>query len=85
MRDGDVFVGGMRSLTWSSAAKAIAALLALAVSATIVALMISNLPLPQMSHGNVLRMLTRLEGSRGVPIFICRRWPSTCRAKAWRT
>ena len=49
----------MRSLTWSSVAKAIAALLALAVPATIVALMVSNLPLPQMTHGNVLRLLTR--------------------------
>jgi cation/acetate symporter len=65
-----VFVGGMRSLTWSSVAKGIAALLALAVPATIVALMISNLPLPQMTHGNALRILTRLEISRGVPIFI---------------
>ena len=51
----------MRSLTWSSVAKAIAALLALAVPATIVALMVSNLPLPQMTHGNVLRLLTRME------------------------
>ena len=65
-----VFAGGMRSLTWSSVAKAIAALLALAVPATIVALMVSNLPLPQMSHGNVLRILTRLEVARNVPIVI---------------
>jgi cation/acetate symporter len=65
-----IVVGGMRSLTWSSAAKAIAALLALAVCATIVALMMSNLPLPQMTHGNVLRMLNRTEGARGVPTFI---------------
>ena len=64
-----VIAGGMRSLTWSSAAKAIAALLALAVPATIVALMMSNLPLPQMTHGNVLRVLTRTEVARGVPIF----------------
>jgi cation/acetate symporter len=65
-----IIVGGMRSLTWASAAKAIAALLALAVCATIVALMMSNLPLPQMTHGNVLRMLNRTEGARGVPTFI---------------
>ena len=49
-----VILGGMRSLTWSSVAKAIAALLALAVSASIVALMVSNLPLPQMTHGQRL-------------------------------
>jgi cation/acetate symporter len=65
-----VFAGGMRSLTWSSSAKAIAALLALAVCATTVALMMSNLPLPQMTHGNVLRILNRTEDARGVPTFI---------------
>jgi cation/acetate symporter len=65
-----IIAGGMRSLTWSSSAKAIAALLALAVPATIVALMISNLPLPQMTHGNVLRNLARTEGARGLPIFL---------------
>jgi cation/acetate symporter len=59
--------GGMRSHTWSAAAKAIAALVALAVPATIVALMVSNLPLPQMTHGNTLRILTRLEAARGLP------------------
>src|SRR5262249_27905587 len=57
---GIVLAGGMRSLTWSSVAKAIAALLALAVPATIVALMISNLPLPQMTHGNIVRIVTRM-------------------------
>ena len=65
-----VLAGGMRSLTWSSVAKAIAALLALAVSASIVALMVSNLPLPQMTHGNVLRLLTRMEIAQGVPVVL---------------
>src|SRR5204863_7864515 len=59
-----------RSLTWASVAKAIAALLALAVSASIVALMVSNLPLPQMTHGNVLRLLTRMEIAQGVPVVL---------------
>jgi cation/acetate symporter len=62
--------GGMRSLTWSSVAKAITALLALAVPATIFALMASNLPLPQMMHGNTLRVLTRMEILRNLPIVI---------------
>jgi cation/acetate symporter len=62
-----VIGGGMRSHTWSAAAKAIAALIALAVPATIVALTISSLPLPQMTHGNTLRILTRLEAARGLP------------------
>jgi cation/acetate symporter len=65
-----VLAGGMRSLTWSSVAKGIAALLALAVPATIVALMISNLPLPQMTHGNVVRILARLEIARNVPFVL---------------
>jgi cation/acetate symporter len=60
--------GGMRAHTWSASAKAIAALVALAVPATIVALMSApHLPLPQMTHGNTLRLLTRLEPTRGVP------------------
>jgi cation/acetate symporter len=67
---GIVITGGMRSLTWSSVAQAIAALLALAVPATIIALMVSNLPLPQMTHGNVLRIVTRAEIVNGVPIVL---------------
>jgi cation/acetate symporter len=62
--------GGMRSLTWSSVAQAIAALLALAVPVSIVALMVSNLPLPQMTHGNVLRVLTRAELVHNVPVVL---------------
>jgi cation/acetate symporter len=64
-----VVAGGMRSLTWSSSAKAIAVLFALAVPATVTAIIMSNLPLPQMTHGNILRVLTRTEGARGLPIF----------------
>ena len=65
-----VAAGGVRSLTWSSSAKAIVAIFALAVCATIIAVMMSNLPLPQLTHGNVLRVLTRTEDQRGVPTFI---------------
>jgi cation/acetate symporter len=59
--------GGMRSLTWSSAAKGIAALLALVVPVTIVAILISTVPIPQLTHGTLLRSLTRLELTRGLP------------------
>ncbi len=62
-----VIAGGMRATTWSSTAKAIVALLALAVPATLVALNLTGLPLPQMSQGNVLRQVARLELARGVP------------------
>lgn len=65
-----VAAGGMRSLTWASVAKSIAALLALAVPATIIAILLSNLPLPQMTHGNMLRVITRMEIARGVPIIL---------------
>jgi cation/acetate symporter len=65
-----VVAGGMRSLTWSTVATSIAALLALAVPATIIATMVSNLPLPQMTHGNVVRVLARMELVRNVPIIV---------------
>jgi cation/acetate symporter len=64
-----VVAGGMRSQTWSGSAKAMAALVALAIPATVVALMLTNLPLPQMTHGNTLRVLTRMEEARGLPIL----------------
>jgi cation/acetate symporter len=64
-----VIAGGMRSHTWSASAKAIVALAALAVPATIVAVMISNLPLPQMTHGNILRVITRMEAARNLPLL----------------
>jgi cation/acetate symporter len=64
-----VFAGGMRSHTWSSSAKAIAALAALVVPVTIVGLMVSNLPLPEITHGNTLRLVTRMEASRNLPVL----------------
>jgi cation/acetate symporter len=67
-------LGGLRALTWSGAAQAIVALLALAIPATLVALALTNLPLPQMSQGNVLRQLAKLEQARGVPMVISSLW-----------
>ena len=58
--------GGVRSLSWSGAAKSIAALLALLIPATIVAVMVTNLPLGQMSHGPLLRTLGRTEIAQGI-------------------
>lgn len=55
--------GGMRSLTWSSSGASIAALLALVVPVAIVAVFLTNLPLPQLSHGPVLRALGRSESA----------------------
>jgi cation/acetate symporter len=64
-----VVAGGMRSHTWSSSAKAIVALAAVAVPVIVVALMVSSLPLPQITHGNTLRVVTRLEDARGLPVL----------------
>jgi len=61
-------VGGMRSLTWSGSAAAIAAVLALLVPVTIVAVMVSNFPLPQLTNGPLLRALMHLEGAQGLAI-----------------
>ncbi|MCB1546898.1 MAG: sodium:solute symporter [Hyphomicrobiaceae bacterium] len=63
-----VVTGGMRAHTWSSTAKAIACLLALVIPVAILAVMITNLPLPQLSHGPVLKTLGRLEKGHGLLI-----------------
>ena len=65
-----VVLGGTRSLTWSNTAQAIIALLALLIPVAIVAALETNLPLPQLSHGPVLRGIGRLEAIQGVPIPI---------------
>jgi cation/acetate symporter len=62
--------GGMRSLAWSSAAQSLAALLALLVPVAIVAVIVTNLPLPQLSAGPVLRMVGRAEAAQGLPIIL---------------
>lgn len=65
-----VLPGGIRGLTWSNSAQAIASLVALAVPVAIVAALVTNLPLPQLSHGPVLRAIGRLEQAQGVAIPI---------------
>ncbi|MFM9850314.1 MAG: sodium:solute symporter family transporter [Hyphomicrobiaceae bacterium] len=56
--------GGLRSATWASAAAAIAAIVALMVPVVIVAVLTTNLPIPQVSHGPVLRALMRVEAAQ---------------------
>ncbi len=60
--------GGMRSFTWTSSAQAIAAILALIVPVAVVAVMVTNFPLPQLTHGPLLRELVRNEAIQGLPI-----------------
>ena len=61
--------GGTRALTWSSVAEGIAALLALIVPAAIVAVLWTNLPIPQLSYGPLMRVLARQEASQGLPLI----------------
>ena len=65
-----VLPGGMRSVSWTSMAQGIVALLALLIPVAVVAALETNLPLPQMSHGSVLRSIGRLEAIHGIPIAI---------------
>lgn len=60
-------LGGMRSLTWAGSAESIAAVLALLVPVTIVAVMITNFPLPQLTNGPLLRALMHSEVAQGLP------------------
>ncbi len=60
---GMLIAGGVRSLTWSSTGAAIAALLTLLVPVAIVAVFLTNMPVPQLSHGPVLRALGRSESA----------------------
>lgn len=62
--------GGMRSLAWSSAAQSLAALLALLIPVAIVAVIVTNLPLPQLSAGPILRVVGRAEAAQGLPIIL---------------
>ncbi|WP_072372649.1 sodium:solute symporter [Hyphomicrobium sp. NDB2Meth4] len=62
-------LGGMRSLTWAGSAEAIAAVLALLVPVTIVAVMVTNFPLPQLTNGPLLRALVHNEAAQGLPII----------------
>ncbi|HRD74523.1 MAG TPA: hypothetical protein PK264_01085, partial [Hyphomicrobiaceae bacterium] len=62
-----VGASGLRSQTWSGVAMAIAALLAFIVPIAIVATMETFLPIPQLSHGPVLRALGRTEALQTLP------------------
>lgn len=62
--------GGMRSAIWSGAGQSIACLIAIVVPVTIVAVMVTNLPFPQMSYGPVMRTIARGEAGLGLPIVL---------------
>lgn len=62
-------LGGMRSLTWASSAEAIAAVLALLVPVAIVAVMVTNFPLPQLTNGPLLRSLEHQEPAQALALL----------------
>lgn len=62
--------GGMRSMTWTSVAQGLAALVAVIIPVAIVASIITTLPLPQLTHGPVLRAVGRSEAVQGLPIIL---------------
>jgi cation/acetate symporter len=59
--------GGQRSLSWSSAAQGIVMLLALLIPVMIMAILMSHLPVPQLSHGRITRALLRAEVLQNIP------------------
>jgi len=65
-----IALGGMRALTWTNVAAGIAAVLALLVPVIIIAVMQGYLPLPQLSHGPVLRSVGRQEAIQALPVII---------------
>ncbi len=69
-----VGLGGMRAAAWSGAAKLIAGLMALMAPVATIAVLKTNLPLPQLTTGPLLRALTRREAAQGfdgaaAPVF----------------
>lgn len=60
--------GGVRSLSWSTAAQAMLVLVAVLLPAAIAAVMETNLPFGQLSHGPLLRAVGRAEAVQNVPV-----------------
>jgi cation/acetate symporter len=59
-------LGGMRSLTWSASAEFIVCAIGFAVPLIIVAVMLTNLPAPQLTYGEMFEPLQRSETIAGV-------------------
>ena len=55
-------------MTWSGSAEAIAAILALIVPVAIVAVMVTNFPLPQLTNGPLLRALMHTEAAQALSV-----------------
>ena len=58
--------GGKRSFTWAGVAQSIALFLALLGVATAVSVIMTNLPIPQLANGPIVRGLVRNEATEGL-------------------
>ncbi|MGQ0456107.1 MAG: solute symporter family protein [Hyphomicrobium sp.] len=65
--------GGKRSFTWVAVAQSIAMLFALLTIATLVSVIVTSLPVPQLANGPLVRGLVRNEVSQGLPLVSV--WP----------
>jgi len=59
-------LGGMRSLTWSGSAQFIVGAVGLAVTLIVVSVMLTNLPAPQLTYGEMFGSLQRAETAAGM-------------------
>lgn len=65
--------GGMRSFTWAAAAQSIVVLIAIMTVATVVSIVITALPIPQLANGPLVRNLVRQEVNEGLSLVSV--WP----------
>lgn len=63
-------LGGTRALTWTGVAQGIVVLFALLIPIGIVAVMWTNLPIPQLSYGPLMRTLARQEATQSLPLVL---------------
>lgn len=61
--------GGKRGLSWVGVAQGVAALLALAIVAATIATVVTSLPVPQLTHGPLVRNLVRNEVNQGLQVL----------------
>ena len=62
--------GGLRSLSWTGAAQGILVMLAVLIPVAVAAVLMAQLPVPQLSHGRITRSILRLEVAQGIPNVI---------------
>lgn len=61
-----VVFGGMRALTWTQCAQFIVVILSITVPLVAVSILLTNLPLPQLSFGTIVQQLMEIEAERGM-------------------